>query len=195
MWVRRRSQPPRSGAALPVRSDALRPPAFDQVPSDHRRRSICFDESLGLRLRVRVTRARLDRQLAAGHPCESTAALALRSSQLLDARARQVVAGDLRGVVEFVDRAASGRLISAVVIERAAVRAGREAILGLAERLEGTGPVTPRGMALVRMLLTDGVSSPLFNPGCGLSVAQAVWEIADVLGGDAPTIGFDSVTV
>ena len=195
MWVRRRSQPPRSGAALPVRSDAPIPATFDQVRSDHRRQSVCADGSFALRLQVCVTRARLDRQLAAGHPCESTAALALRTRQLLDARARQRVARDLRGVVEFVDRAASGRLISAVVIERAAVRAGREAILGLAERLEGTGPVTPRGMALVHMLLTDGVSSPLFNPGCRLSVAQAVWEIADVLGGDAPTIGFDSVTV
>jgi hypothetical protein len=195
MWVRRRSQPPESRPAPPVWSAAPIPATLDQVRSDHRRQSVCADGSFALRLQVRVTRTRLDRQLAAGHPCESTAALALRSYQLTNARARQLVARDLRGVVEFVDRAASGRLISAVVIERAAVRAGREAILGLAERLEGTGPVTPRGMALVRMLLTDGVSSPLFNPGCGLSVAQAVWEIADVLGGDAPTIGFDSVTV
>jgi hypothetical protein len=97
MWVRRRNQPPRSGSALPVRPAAPVPSTLDQVPSDHRRRSICFDESLALRLRVRVTRARLDRQLAAGHPCESTAALALRSSQLLDAHARQRVARDLRG--------------------------------------------------------------------------------------------------
>ena len=195
MWVRRRSQPPESRPAPPVWSAAPIPATLDQVRSDHRRQSVCADGSFALRLQVRVTRTRLDRQLAAGHPCESTAALALRSYQLTNARARQLVARDLRGLVEFVDRAASGRLISAVVIDRAAVRAGREAILGLAERLEGTGPVTPRGMALVRMLLTDGVSSPLFNPGCRLSVAQAVWEIADVLGGDAPTIGFDSVTV
>src|SRR5450631_4388790 len=104
MWVRRRSQPPGSGAALPVRSDALLPSAFDQVRSDHRRQSVCADGSFALRLRVRVTRARLDRQLSAGHPCESTAALALRSYQLTNARAQQLVARDLRGVVEFVDR-------------------------------------------------------------------------------------------
>ena len=78
--------------------------------------------------------------------------------------------------------------------DRAAVRAGREAILGLAERLEEGAPVHPVGVVLAQRLLTDGLHSPLFNPRCGRSVDQAVWEVADALGAeDPPTTVFDAV--
>jgi hypothetical protein len=53
--------------------------------------------------------------------------------------------------------------------------------------------VSPRGVARVQNLLTDGLESPLFNPHCRRTVVQAVWEAADLLGADAPTIGFDAV--
>jgi hypothetical protein len=80
--------------------------------------------------------------------------------------------------------------ISAVVVDRPAVRAGREAIVALAERLEGWPAVSPRGVALTRVLLTDGLS-PLFNPNSERSVIEAVWEINDALEVSAfdPVIG------
>jgi hypothetical protein len=151
-----------------------------------RRRAISAGASLALRLRVLVTRGRLDRQIAVGRTCAPAATLALRARQLSDPRTRQRTAENLRGVVAYVDRLGSRPDFSAVAIQRAAVRAGREAILGLADRLERGAPVSPRGVVLARTLLADGVSSPIFNPDCGRTVAQAVWDIADVLEAEPP---------
>jgi hypothetical protein len=147
---------------------------------------------LGLRLRVRATRGRLDRQIVAGCPCDATPALARRARQLIDPRTRRRLARNLRSTVEYVDQIGSGPNFSAVVIERGAVREGRESILGLAERLEGTDPVSPRGILCVLTLLTDGCESPLFNPHCKRTVIDAVWEVADVLGAETHTIEIDA---
>ena len=146
---------------------------------------------MALRLRVFVMREKLDRQIAAGSPCESSTALALRARQLTDSRTRQQIARNLRGMVDCVHRARSRTVLSPVVIEPAAVRSGRSVILGLAARLEGTDPLTPRGVVRARALLTDRLS-PLFNPYSERTVAQAVAEVEDALGGH-PTIGFDAV--
>jgi hypothetical protein len=149
-----------------------------------------------LRLRVYLTRARLNRQIAAGCPCESTAALALRARQLTHRRTRQRVARSLRAIVEYVaysERVRGRPPFSAVVIDRAAVRDGREAMLGLAERLDDAGLVSPQGVALAQALLSDGVSSPLSNPRCGRTVIEAVWEVADALDADPPTPRFVGV--
>ena len=147
------------------------------------------DAALKLRLSVCLQRGKLDRLIAEGRPCESTAALTLRARQLVDPDTRHQLAGSLREIVAFADCVRYGRMFSAVVIDRAAVRSGREAILGLAERLEGPEPVSPRGVANVQTMLTDGIESPLFNPHCKRTVLQAVWEAADLLGADAPAIG------
>ncbi len=146
-----------------------------------------IDVALSLRLRVRLTRGGLDRQIAAGRPCDATPARSLRARQLADPGTRRQIARDLRGVIEFADRCGSHTLITPVVIDRRAVRAGREAIVGLAERLEGATPVRAEGVALARCLLTDG-ASPLFHRGCGQTVAEAVWAVADALGTDPPTV-------
>jgi hypothetical protein len=61
---------------------------FHAVSLRHQKRSTSED-TLKLRLRVYLARARLDRQIVAGRPCKSTAALALRSSQLVEPRTRQ----------------------------------------------------------------------------------------------------------
>jgi hypothetical protein len=146
-----------------------------------------------LRVSVSLRRAKLDREIAAGWPCESTAAHVMRARQLVDPGTRRKIARCLRGTVDYVDRCGSGPIISAVVIDRAAVRSGREPLLGLAERLERGAPVSPRGVAQVLILLTDGIESPLFNPQCGQTVIDAIWKAADLLGADAPALGFDAV--
>jgi hypothetical protein len=139
-------------------------------------------EPLGLRLRVQLTRARLDREIVSGRACTPTDALALRVRQLTHQRTRQQIARQLRSVVEYVDRRDPRPIITAVVIEPAAVRAGRNAILGLAHRLEVGDPVQPRGIVLARRLLTDG-SGPMFNRGSGRTVTEAIWEVVDALEG------------
>jgi hypothetical protein len=151
------------------------------------------DPALGLRLSVCLKRARLDREIARGRSCEATSALNLRGRQLVERETRTRAAGSLREIVDYADRARHGPVFSAVVIDCRAVRAGREAILGLAERLESSALVSARGVASIQILLTEGHESPLFNPHCRRTVVEAVWEAADLLGADAPTTGFDAV--
>lgn len=148
---------------------------------------------LALRLRVFMSRGKLDREIVAGRSTEHAAALELRVRQLTSPRARRRTAENLRGVIKYVDRLGSRPVFSAVVICRAAVSGGRQPILGLAERLEKTAPVTARGMILARELLTDGSTSPLFAPASTRTVAQAIWNISDALGPEAPPSELDAV--
>ena len=63
-------------------------------------------------------------------------------------------------------------------MRRAAVVASREGLLGLAERLEGPGPVNPCGVARASFLLTDRLG-PLYSCLSGMAVEDAVWWVAD----------------
>ncbi len=137
---------------------------------------------LGLRLLAFVSRRELDRRILAGEPRDATPALALRAAQLTDPEARRQTARRLRGIVAYVDRSGPRPLITAVVIDPPAVRSGRQAILGLAQRLEAPITVEPRGMILAQRLLTDGLG-PLFNPSSERTVVAAVWETVDALEG------------
>ncbi len=163
----------------------------DGVPPVGGGESTSAGAPLALRLKVFMARGKLDRRIAAGRSCESGAALELRARQLTDPRTRRRIAHDLRGIVDYVHRDRSRGVISAVVIEPAAVRSGRRAILELARRLEGTAPVSPGGVVRAAALLTDG-RSPLFNPHCERTVAQAVSEVHDALEG-LPVLEFDAL--
>jgi len=63
---------------------------------------------------------------------------------------------------------------------RPSVLAWREALLGLAERLEQPVPLDPCGVARALVLLTDG-GGPFYNAGADGSMSEAVWWIADGL--------------
>jgi hypothetical protein len=137
---------------------------------------------LQVRLRVFLTRVKLDRTIAGERPFVVTAALAMRIEQLTAHATRRRIANQLRAVVDYADRNDSPPpRLSAVMIEPAAVRGGREAILGLAERLQSTAAVSARGVVLARALLTDG-HGPLFNPSSGRTVVEAVFDVQDALG-------------
>jgi hypothetical protein len=136
------------------------------------------DASVALRLRVYLTRGRLDRQLADAPLCDLTRALALRSRQLIDRRTRQELANRLREIVQHAE--SSLLRVTSDVTDRVAVVVAREPVLGLAERLDGSVPVNPRGVALAKMLLTDGLS-PLYGRSCKHTITQAIWEIQDNL--------------
>ncbi len=134
----------------------------------------------GLRLRVYFERRELDRQLAAGRRWDTGAALALRARQLTDPRARSRLAASLRATVDFVERSGSGREPCARVPSGEPLSRGRRAVNGLADRLEGAGPVNPRGIVLARALLSGGVN-PLRSAHCGQTVSEAVSEVEAAL--------------
>lgn len=150
---------------------------------------------MSLRLRVYFTRGALDRRIATGQPFPWSPAIALRAGQLTHPHTRQQLVRNLRGLVAYVDDVGSRFVVSAVVIQCVPVRIGRESILGLAERLEGPAQVCARGVALAQLLLTDGARSPMFSGRTGRTVTDAVWEVADALGADAPPTGLDAVAL
>lgn len=163
-------------------------------PSDDRSLSRADSPSrpIVLRLRVFLSRRRLDRQIAAGHARADVRALELRARQLTHPRSQQMVASSLRQVVGHVDRLGAGPDLSAVVIDRATVRASREAILGLADRLGQASQVSSWGMVLARELVTDGATSPLYRADGGRALMQSLWEISDALGSERPATGTDA---
>ncbi len=135
---------------------------------------------LRLRLRVRLHRASLDRQLSDGLAAGSAEDRARRARQLEDSKTRRRLASALRGVIADSELPAVSRLCSAVPVSRGAVLPWRQALLGLAERLESTDLVDPCGVARVMVLITDGCS-PIYSPYAEGSMSDAIWWIADGL--------------
>jgi len=138
--------------------------------------------TFALRLKVYLTRGRLDRRIAAGELSRSSEELALRSRQLTDPCNQQRVARDLRRVIDYADKRASGRVVSSVVIDAPVVRRGRWALTELAEQLERAGDVDPHGVVLAQKLLSDA-QSPLFNRHADRTVASTVRDIREALDG------------
>ncbi len=132
-----------------------------------------------LRVRVRVGRWRLDRDLADGVRSDASERHALRASQLSGAPVRRDLADSLRRVVAGARSPRSEWLSASVPVARDAVLASGEALLGLAERLE-KGPAGACGVARARILLSDG-AGPLYNRAPERSLTEAVWWIADGL--------------
>ncbi len=87
--------------------------------------------------------------------------LAWRARELTAPRYRQVLARSLR---RLVDRAAEPAVLSSMPVNRRVVWPNRKALVALADRLAAVDrPVHPRGVVLVRELITDGLHSPLYD--------------------------------
>lgn len=140
----------------------------------------CPAPTLARRLRVKLHRGRLDRELADGLAPAAFEDRALRASQLAGMAARRSVARSLRELVKVAEQPPRAFLSSAVPVSRRAVLPWREGLLGLAERLERPGPVNPCGVARTLVLITDG-GGPLYDPRGARELGDAVWSIADGL--------------
>ncbi len=156
---------------------------FHAVPLHRQGRSTPAKAPLALRLRVYLRRGALDRQIAFGRGHNASPALELRARQLTDTDTRRQIARSLREMVDYADRRASQLIISAVVVDPAAVRRARHPILGLAERLERPAQVNAAGVARAQVLLTDGLS-PLYDRKCPRTATQAIYEVQDALEDD-----------
>jgi hypothetical protein len=120
------------------------------------------DASMKLWMRVTVRRAALTEQLAEGADPTSSPELALRASQLTSERRRRQVARSLRRTVtEAREPALTRALVS--IINRYEVLEARDAVQATIARLASPGAVTAKGMAMLERMLTDGISSPLYN--------------------------------
>lgn len=129
----------------------------------------------GLRLRVRIRRHVLDREIASGLHPGSDAARAVRAQQLICPRERRCVAASLANILEAADErhADPGSLLR---LNHAQVLAARYEIVALIEALRSDRAVAPRGAALAQLLVDGSSSSPLLRSQGRRTVQQAVSE-------------------
>lgn len=112
--------------------------------------------------RVWLRRGALDRRLAHGADPSTTPELARRARQLTSRRFR---AGLAEGIRHLVGTAEEPRLGygSSVPLQRRDILRERDLLLVLAADLLSEDELSPRGIALVERLLTDG-ASPVYTP-------------------------------
>ena len=136
---------------------------------------------IGVRIRARIRRKKLDDELARGVDPATSAERRLRASQLTWPDDRLRLAGVL------VDALGSARMSYLGPFRRklrerdAAIRESAEEMLALARRLQDGEPITARGAAMASRLARDR-SSPFHGTSAGdLQVAlRAAYEALDV---------------
>jgi hypothetical protein len=106
----------------------------------------------------------IDRRLADGTVPWHTPVYAARCRQLAAPHSRRVLARSLERLVEDADAGPRAPLSAAIAPSRARVQEARPELLILAAELRSDRPVEPRGLAAIRVLLSDG-SSPVYTRG------------------------------
>jgi hypothetical protein len=122
----------------------------------------------------------LDRALAAGAGPYAGALIAVRAQQLTTARSRRRLAAGLARVRRDAVDALSG-FTAAVAPDRHEVAAAAPEIAALERRLSDGERVEAAGVAMLRLLLTDG-ESPLYDPVGAGSLARHLRAVAGALG-------------
>jgi hypothetical protein len=127
-----------------------------------------------LRWRTRAHRQELDGRLARGADPMDSDELSLRVGQLGSARCRARLACALRGAVELADRQPEPFGMPRSQIRQAEIRASRELLLELADRVDSRGPVGIEGLGLTSLLIGDR-ASPLYDGDARRSIPAAAF--------------------
>jgi hypothetical protein len=117
-----------------------------------------------LRWRTRARAQELDGLLARGTDSMESDELSLRVGQLGSARSTARLACALRGAVELAERQSEPFRTPRSRLRRAEIRANRELLLELAERIGSGGPLGVVGLGMTSLLMGDG-ASPVFDGG------------------------------
>ena len=128
---------------------------FGQQPSTRKAR-------LRDHIAARWHAGRIDRELASGSSPDSRSAIAQRARWLTDPSRRRRLADSLRLIIDDAHDGPSGSY-ARVTPRRRRVEAASAELRRLADRLADPTPVSARGAAQARILLTDG-TGPLYNP-------------------------------
>jgi hypothetical protein len=120
----------------------------------------------------RLNSFRLDTELAAGQAAETSARHARRASMLVAPSARRSLAAGWEHLLTVATRPARG-ISGRVPIRRRQVLLAEPEIRDLIDALNAIGPVPVQGVALARLLLTDG-TGPVYNPAATDDLAQRV---------------------
>jgi hypothetical protein len=131
------------------------------------------------RILLRLNTARIDADLAAGLPSETSPRHAARARQLVNPRKRHTLAANWDHMLAISHTRAPG-LSGRVPICRQRVHQAEPEIRELIAALRAAGPMPVRGVAMALDLLTDG-RGPIFNPNPAddliAAVDQAVAEL------------------
>jgi hypothetical protein len=115
-----------------------------------------------LRIKVRGRRGALTRQLADGADPASSPELSLRATQLISDRRRRQMARSLRRTITDARQPAITRAAISIV-NRHAVLEADDALQATIARLASPDPVAAKGMAMLERVMSDGISSPMYN--------------------------------
>ena len=116
---------------------------------------------LGIRIRIRLHRDRLDRDLVSGVDPNLGTLHRERARQLVGEGWRDRTATSLERLLAEADRPRRG-FSSKVPIARAAIRDSRWTLDTIVERLRAPAYVSPQGVAMITVLLADG-TGPLYG--------------------------------
>jgi hypothetical protein len=134
---------------------------------------------LWTRLRARLFSASLDHQLAEGRSPEANRLLAARAAQLVAPSTCRALARDLEHLIDQARRPPVPRSPRAPLCRRRLLAAEpevREALTLLAT----PRPTAVRGVAMVRLLISDG-AGPLFNRSCAIDLRALIQQAAAAL--------------
>jgi hypothetical protein len=139
----------------------------------------CVEPSRIDRLRARIAARRLDRDLANGGSPDTDVVVALHARRLLGMRERRRLADGLTHALLVSTRPPASVIVPTVVDRRAVAGAAAE-VVELCRHLLTPGPISVRGVACVRALLTNGVG-PLYDVVPGGSLGTALRHAAELL--------------
>jgi hypothetical protein len=116
------------------------------------------------RLLAALHAGRLDHDLVAGASPEATPELALRGQALVRPQERRALARAVQRLLAEASRPAPRLFRSGSPIRREEVRAAAVELASLVDHLLAPAPVSARGVAHTRVLLSDG-AGPLYHRG------------------------------
>jgi hypothetical protein len=144
--------------------DKISPDAYSAVrPAVHR--DSAPRPSLAARVTARLRAHQLDRQLAVGVPAQAGSALAVHQARLTSVAEREAVARMLRQAMRDAHEGGEP-LSSRIPVHRTNIVAAEDLIDAITLRLHSPRPVSARGMARLRVILSDG-SGPMYRYGRG----------------------------
>jgi hypothetical protein len=134
----------------------------------------------------------LDTQLATGLPPDGSRRRALRAAELVTPETRERLAGNWE---QMLDRALAPRRSGdpSAPLARGRIFAARDDIRQLVAALRIRRPVPARGVAMARLLLTDG-SGPLYRSRSRVELTQALLETRNQLDPANTLFPFDAIT-
>lgn len=135
------------------------------VSSGHVPGAAAAQASLLARLTARLRAGQFDRMLAVGVPAPEGSPIAVHAARLTTIDEREAIARSLRQSLDDA-RHNNPMLSSRVPVHCANIMAAQDLIDAVSLRLHSPRPVSPRGMARLRRLLSDG-AGPMYRYGRG----------------------------